>query len=66
MSDESEKILEISSRNLIEVLSQYVPVGTEEYHEKISVRIAGVQAGIRTEHLPTSSLDCYQCASLLG
>jgi hypothetical protein len=42
----------------IKVLFRRLPRVTEENHEKY--REAGVQAEIRTEHVPITSLECYQ------
>jgi hypothetical protein len=49
------KVLEGRGRNLIEILSRHLPVWTEKNHE-ISVRIAGMPADIRTEHLRNTML----------
>jgi hypothetical protein len=51
------KGLERSGHHLIEVLFWHLPRGSGETQEKTSVRIAGVLAEIRTEHLPNQNLD---------
>jgi hypothetical protein len=42
----------------MDILSQYIPGGTEENHNK-SVRRASVSANIRTEHQFVFYLICY-------
>jgi hypothetical protein len=48
----------------IEVLPWYTPSGTEKNHVKASIRIAGMQAEIRTNHRPNSSLHRYRYTNL--
>jgi hypothetical protein len=50
--------LDGSRRRLIEVPSQHFPAGTEENHEK--THGSGVQAEIRSEYLPNTSLESYR------
>jgi hypothetical protein len=44
------------------VISQHVLEGTEENHEIVTVRIVGVSAEIRTEHLPKTKEKRYRSA----
>jgi hypothetical protein len=46
-----------SGRGLFEVLSQHMPVETEEYHENLT--IDSVPSEIRTQNLPNISLAHY-------
>jgi hypothetical protein len=52
--------LEGSGCGLIEALSRNLPGGTEENLENPKSGQAGVQGGIRTEHLPNTRLERYR------
>jgi hypothetical protein len=56
---------EESSAGFIEILSLNLSEGTEENHEK-PVRIAGVPAEIRTDHIPNKRLERYQYDTALS
>jgi hypothetical protein len=57
--------LEGSRQGLTEVLSQNLPEGTEENHERL-IRIANVPAKIRNGHLLNMNQECYHYINPLG
>jgi hypothetical protein len=61
-----EEDMEGSGSDLIEILLQHLPAGTEENHNKTCVSIAGTSADIRTEHLPNNVRKRYVYINLLG
>jgi hypothetical protein len=65
ISDYIGKDLEGSRRGVNEVLSRYLPRGTEKSPNP-SVSIAYVLAGNRIEHRLHSSLELYRYISLIG
>jgi hypothetical protein len=54
-----------SSHGLIQVASQHLLRGLRKY-SRASVRIAGVQAEVQTEHLLNKNLEHYCYTILLG
>jgi hypothetical protein len=55
MTDSSD--LKENGRGVIGILFLYLLGEAEEYHENLSVRIAGVPAEIRTDYLLIGSLE---------
>jgi hypothetical protein len=60
----TEKELEGSGHGSIGLLSWNFPGGCRGKQQKSLVRIGGVSAKIRTEHLPNTNLDRYSITDL--
>jgi hypothetical protein len=57
MNDELEWVWKKGDHGLMEVYPLHLPGETEENHENPSVRLAGVSAKIRNEHVLNMSLE---------
>jgi hypothetical protein len=57
--------MEGSGRGLIEIISRHLPGGTRDNNENPQ-SAAGPPAGIRSEYLLSTSLECHRYNSQLG